>query len=665
MAADNGKPKGSINFISFDKPGISDGVYELSVSQGFAVGTDEIKASDTQKKLRIAALGPRFSLDPQMVVSRFPEDKSVGEYFTVLPHVVFKSSILPWERKIANDVDAPWIALLLFTKDEVTVQTVSLDVLRNPPADRDWQFPAATLEPGQQPTDRVHVIDVEGSLLQQVLPAKESLQYLAHIRQSADQADEPEYPILITSRLPPAGKVIAIHLVSLENRTDLFEEIDAKKKYRIVSLLSWSFTSTNDKLSFKDLLLEAYQNDQDGAASTSRNVLRLPTIAPSGTNSDASVRINGLYTQGFLPVPHQTRQGNNIVSWYRGPLSPGVGVETVDFTKLQISAADSLVRYDESLGMFDVSYAAAWELGRLLMLRSRRVSVALFNWKRAMLQSARPIVSRHLPLGQPQTSIKLPGVVKDWFEALGTLKDVPYNYLVPDERMLPQPSIRFFSLDLAWMAYLTDGAFSIGRVISNKPAIDAFLRSAIPVPPAMSGFLLRSPVVAGWSHIEVRGYNIAGGGSSFEPAGVTDANVLPLLRMDRIAPDALFCLFSGDLKTVDLSEKPEVIHFGVAYEDGKGASQTQCYYKVLRDPTTGDEYNVDPTKDNVCNNDPNGHWVRVFMRGASSNLIDIAKLRDDLGSARQNARQKGIQPNKFAAEMIEGVGKVRFERVQS
>ena len=68
MADNNGKPKGSITFISFDKPSISDGVYELSVSQSFAVGTGAIAAKDTAKKIKIAALGPRFSLDPQQVV---------------------------------------------------------------------------------------------------------------------------------------------------------------------------------------------------------------------------------------------------------------------------------------------------------------------------------------------------------------------------------------------------------------------------------------------------------------------------------------------------------------------------------------------------------------------------------------------------------------------
>lgn len=85
---------------------------------------------------------------------------------------------------------------------------------------------------------------------------------------------------------------------------------------------------------------------------------------------------------------------------------------------------------------------------------------------------------------------------------------MPYNYLVPDEREVPQPSIRFFSIYPAWIAYLLDGAFSIGRVVTNKPSIESSLRVAISVPGPMSGFLLRSPVVAGWPHMEVRRYDV-------------------------------------------------------------------------------------------------------------------------------------------------------------
>ncbi len=659
MGDNDGKPKGTITFTSFDMPSITDGVYELTVSQSFAVGTGEIAAKDTAKKIKLAALGPRFSLNPQQVIGKFPPDKSVGEYHTVLPHIVLKTSILPWERKISADTsyeNSPWLALLLFDKNEnVEPQTITLDALVNQPQDKMWQFPAVVLEPGQAKTDRLQVIDVEGKLLQKVLPGKDVLPYLAHVRQSGDESDAAPFPILIGSRLPAAGSEVVVHLVSLENRHDLFDSFDVNKKYRIVSLTSWSFSSTADSVGFKELLLAACENNPDhDAAETSRNVLRMPVL-DSSKSADAATA-NGFFRQGFVPLAHQTRQGNRLVSWYRGPLLPGAGKEAVDFKDLQVTAADELVRYDGKYGMFDVSYAAAWELGRLLMLRRRRISVALFNWKRAMLQSSKPLVARHLLLVQKAINKDLPKAVNHWFVGLGSLNDVPYNYFVPDERELPQPSIRFFSIDPAWIAYLLDGAFSIGRVVTNKPALEASLRAAIPVPGPMSGFLLRSPVVAGWPQMEIQGYDVAGGGTTFEPKGVTAANILPLVRRELIAPDTLFCLFAGELKTVDLNEKAEVIHFGVAHQNAEGASKTPGFYKVMRDLGTGDEYDVDPTKENVCQSDPNGRWVKVSFSDSSSSLIDISELTTEL----EAARKKPIPPNVFAFEMVEGVGKVRI-----
>lgn len=654
------KPQGSINFISYDKPGLDDGVYDLSVLQSFDSGKGSINAKNTEKTLKIAALGPRFSLEPQLITGKFPPDKSLGEYYTVLPHIVFKRSILPWERKISGDAaykDAPWLALLLFTKDEnVSSQTITLDELCNPPAQKSWRFPNTTPELGQHKTDRLLVIDVPGSTLKKALPSKASLPYLAHVRQSADQAGAPEYAILVCGRLPQQGNECVVHLVSLENRTDLFDTFDPNQTYRLVTLASWNFASTNNAVEFKDLLLDAHNNTADkDKGETSANVLRLPTMDSAG--SPAKEMANGFYRQGLVPLPHQTRQGNQLVSWFRGPLLPGPATETVDFNKLEVVAADALVRYDSKLGMFDVSYAAAWELGRLLMLRSRRISVAFYNWKRASLHNSKTITAQHLHFGQQRSaSVMFPDAVRDWFAGLGQLNDVPYNYFVPDERALPQPSIRFFSIDSAWMAYLLDGAFSIGRAVSNKPALDASLRSAIPVPGPMSGFLLRSPVVAGWPHMEVTGYDIAGGGTSFFPEGASEANILKLIRMDRIAPDTLFCLFAGQLKTLDLYEKAEMIHFGVSYYSGNGASKTPCFYKVRRDPNTGDEYSVDTTKVNVCQSDPNGHWVMVPLSDPASGLVDIWKLKEEL----QKDPQHPLAPNMFAVEMVEGVAKVRL-----
>lgn len=652
--ADNGKPKGKIKFISSDKPGIPDGVYDLTVSQSFSAGTGGIIAKDTTRTLRIAALGPRFSLDPQQVIGKFPPDKSLGEYHTILPHIVLKRSILPWERLISKadaDADAPWLALLLFTKDEtITNQTLTLETLCNAPPPG-VQFPPVTLEPWHPKNDRVLVIDVPGAVLQKALPAREALPYLAHVRQSADQDDAPAYPIIIAGRLAQPGKACIVHLVSLEGRADLFDRIDAGKTYRLVSLTSWSFASTKGEATFKELVVKAWQNSADrDKTETSINELRMPTLDSAADHGAAA--INGFYRQGLVPLPHQTRQGNRLVSWYRGPLLPGRGTEPFRFADLQVAAADQLVRYDSKCGMFDVSYAAAWELGRLLMLRRRRVSMAFFNWKRARLQAAKPVAARHLLLAHASIAPGLPDAVNDWFTGLGTLHDVPYNYLVADERELPQPSIRFFAVDPAWMACLLDGAFSIGRVVAGKAAGDASLRSAIPVPGPMSGFLLRSPVVAGWPHLEVEGYDVAvAGNAGFVPPGI-ETHILKLLRMERIAPDTLLCIFAGDLKTVDLHEKTEVIHFGVDCNDDKS-----CYYKVLRDPN-GDEYKV-PESADVCNSDPDGHWVKVPFRDPAAGLIDVARLKDAL----QTALKKPLPPNLFALEMVEGMAKVRIVAV--
>ena len=94
----------------------------------------------------------------------------------------------------------------------------------------------------------------------------------------------------------------------------------------------------------------------------------------------------------------------------------------------------------------------------------------------------------------------------------------------------------------------------------------------------------------------------------------------------------------------------------MAYEDGEGKSKTPCYYKVLRDSTTGDEYSVDPSTVNVCQTDPNGHWITVPFSNPDSGLIDIVKLKEELQAVRGHT----VAPNLFAFEMVEGVSKVRI-----
>ncbi len=161
---------------------------------------------------------------------------------------------------------------------------------------------------------------------------------------------------------------------------------------------------------------------------------------------------------------------------------------------------------------------------------------------------------------------------------LRLLKDVPFSYLVPDEKLLPPESIRFFYLDENWLDAFTDGAMSIGRVAEADALIDngsfgfvasaatqrlsrsRFLhmhpnhrrrRDALPVSgKARTGFILRSELVGKWRGLEAFGYN-----------GET---LLEILRMDALANDILLCIFDGELTKFVISEPKTGLRFGVA-----------------------------------------------------------------------------------------------------
>jgi len=139
----------------------------------------------------------------------------------------------------------------------------------------------------------------------------------------------------------------------------------------------------------------------------------------------------------------------------------------------------------------------------------------------------------------------IPEEVTSWLGRLVLLYGVPFNYLIPDEKILPEESLRFFFLDPIWMQALVQGACSIGsngygdRIIdtvmnewmqpnqpdeknqaslANKKAagVRDQLREQyedVPLPPEeacldwpLTGFLLRSAVVEGWRGLEVMAY---------------------------------------------------------------------------------------------------------------------------------------------------------------
>ncbi|NJL53322.1 MAG: hypothetical protein HC930_16165 [Hydrococcus sp. SU_1_0] len=182
----------------------------------------------------------------------------------------------------------------------------------------------------------------------------------------------------------------------------------------------------------------------------------------------------------------------------------------MELSTLSVFAADKLVCYNSENGMFDVSYASAWELGRLLALQDSHFSLNLSNWKREHLKEVtqnnqQELYSHLFPSTTATTANEQKDSIKEklneWLKELALLNGVPFNYLVPDEQMLPQESIRFFHLDWFWVECLLDGAFSLGSGLGqkevSKPSNNQQNVKNI------TGFLLRSQVVSGWPDLQV------------------------------------------------------------------------------------------------------------------------------------------------------------------
>jgi hypothetical protein len=693
---DNAQSKiGAVEFIDFHKPGLTAGDYEISVIQ--KIDTTDQKIADAvfttdlhgpnghslPRKFTVA--GERFELKPTDIHSVFPPDGNLGEHSNVLPHIILNRSTLPWERRPEENTpgaeekigDTPWLALLLFDDSEKPLPLLAhltfadpknpiiklLDESKEPA--KAAKFPkllpkktpssdanTLELESGQHDRDMLTVIDVKKSLLESLMPQWEDLKLLAHVRQGTDPEEDPtgdELAVIISNRLPRAGRTSTAHLVSIEARFKkasgqyAFDYQDAGQDdlIRLVSLKSWSFACADQKQSFKGLLLNL--NEQGATLST----LRLPASAIVKENATAEKFLS----TGYVLVPHNLHRGDKTASWYHGPLVP-CETRAPEIT-LPIRTADELVRYDPAIGMFDVSYAAAWELGRLLSLQNKSFSTSLFQWKRRYAQQlaqAEQLVT-HLPFqGAGSTAAPPPPpAVSSWFESLRKLQGVPFDYLVPDERMLPVESIRFFRMDDAWVRCLLDGAFSIGRVTSADHERDQSLEQTSPATNSsehVAGVLLRSEVVSGWPGLLVDAYS--------DPAeDPPESSRLKLLRMERLSANVLICLFEGEMKRVDIHQKPETLHFGLdrnTKEEKETKKTHSDFYKTLRDPNSGAvlEPEVEVEIDG-------SHWRSVEERSLSLSAL-AQSLKDKLG----NRSPSPFTSAQFAMQMVEGVQKIIF-----
>ena len=481
-------------YYSDRRPALEDGDYTLTIKQTL---TGVPGAPVFSRQQEVSVLGPRFTLDPQDIHSFFPPEGSLGQYSNVLPHVMLDRCSLPWERSAKKTATPPppWLALLVLDESELNqtgttsdpakaaVFSSTLEAMGYPtggpnlpwtitlPAGCTGWMPTGLasefgdLSSGKKGTP-VSLLRVPWALSEVLLPTAADLPYTVHARQSVTAAPagaaqvnvaaEPFSAVLAT-RLPAAGNKTSVFLVSLEGHYEATPTTPPAARVFFV-LATWHFACLSATHDFAGLL----KNADCG-----------PFCLPSAGLNTQTARDQ--IDSGFVGLPHLMRQGNRSASWYRGPLLPGAPVDSVALPGGDaIKNADELVHFDRKSGLLDVTYAAAWELGRLLMLSDRRASLDLSHWKEAHSQSLKDAANalEHLPAKEGPSNLAplgLPESVTRWFNDAQILKGIPANYLIPDDRYLPTESIRFFHLDPLWLKCCLDGAFSVGYVRGVPP----------------------------------------------------------------------------------------------------------------------------------------------------------------------------------------------------
>ncbi len=435
-------PSGSMYLYDYAASPLRPGAYRYEVSTTFEKSGVDTETLSHERYFNVE--GPRFVLNPGDIAGVVPPRNSQGPFAAVLPQIVLRRRTLPWERVIAEALPAPssasalpnqnpsyptpWLALLLLAEGESWELKPNLPLESVLPGDIFKNI-------GSPPNVLVEALDIERNLLASVLPAREELQLLSHVRrvnpddrELSVEGSDGWFSVVVCNRLPAPGKKCRAVLVSLEGRTDLVATdpppfvastggglillddvfvnvleadgkvfaqrpaaavfLDAPQRYqsaerfefaemreeknvlstvttipnltlarsKLVALASWSFTCEGDG----DFMMLMQHLDVGLVGKTQKN-------KPPVTDT------------GHIRVELGTRAGTQETALFRGPLVP---MPLTRDSAGPYHSADQARRIAPELGMQDISYACAFEVGRLLAAADARLAQELMRWRR-------------------------------------------------------------------------------------------------------------------------------------------------------------------------------------------------------------------------------------------------------------------------------------------
>jgi hypothetical protein len=250
---------------------------------------------------------------------------------------------------------------------------------------------------------------------------------------------------------------------------------------------------------------------------------------------------------GHVGLAHLTRRGDQATAWYRGPLAPRPterDESTTPHGPLPVAHASDQLRRVTPDGREDLTYAAAFEIGRLLALSQPAVVAALMRWRaeqfgaaRAAQLAAQTVAGISL-LGGPPTIPDVADLGRIIGGALLSRIDADPAATVGPRRPLADPGAPIAGLTGDLEAVVATGLGLDLRAIRAQAAqvgvVDVLANTAVPLAEAPPGPVLGGPDLAA---LRTAAEAVAGGLAAQAAAGAT-----PLAGAEASAsarPDAL------------------------------------------------------------------------------------------------------------------------------
>lgn len=483
---------------------------------------------------------PEFNIPEGEIHSVYPP-QGHEERAEALPHVVFNTPSFPWEWRASYIEDAPdyqhrnrvpWLAVLVFTRDELELSPEELELIQkksqtkkgsqeglkqtsnlsiNLPvsAVKDLQHTASPIRtPESDPDAATDVILLRSGLFKSLFtkydthghpektathPDVRPFRFLAHRRDintegmavaalTATEDDQSSFGVVVCHRTGPVSfkeptQCIA-HLVSIRGVEIMPWPLSAETRFVALSTLhSWTYTCfPPDTPSLKDQFVALGQS-----SSLLRANVSLGDVPPDTEGIPPAVRNRVLsrLNDGYILARYRSKTGESTACFMRGPFIPVEIPSTIPRPWHKPSTIGSdLQILDQQLGIMDITYSAAWQLGRTIAIAdqdfvSRIGQVRKQIYDRGMQYARLDALHEHGTRSRAELIAQLPSLVAS-LQQLPTSLQLATTDCHARSRRWHRPSIEPVDISYHGRQAASVQAFAKGK----KTLKDCFLRAA-------------------------------------------------------------------------------------------------------------------------------------------------------------------------------------------